>query len=271
MPASLTLLTDFGSQDGYVAAMKGVLLARAPGAVLVDVSHEVPPQDVMAAAFVLRQAWPHFPAGTVHLAVVDPGVGTERHAIAARFGDHLVVGPDNGLFPLAFAPAIVGDVASAQPDEAVVLDDPSIWRTPTPSQTFHGRDVFAPAAAALAQGAPLAELGRPLDALRPLHWLQPQADAHGIQGWVLHLDRFGNALTNIPRALVEAHADGRAVKGYVGSTILQGIQSTYGAVAEGDPLLLYGSDDLLEVGVRGGSAASLLSLCKGMRVHLVYS
>ncbi|MEL7363429.1 MAG: SAM-dependent chlorinase/fluorinase, partial [Bacteroidota bacterium] len=120
MPAPITLLTDFGSQDGYVAAMKGVLLTRAPGAPVVDVSHEVAPQDVMEAAFVLRQAWPHFPAGTVHLAVVDPGVGTARHAVAARFGDHLAVGPDNGLFPLAFAPAIVGDVASAQPDEAVV-------------------------------------------------------------------------------------------------------------------------------------------------------
>ncbi|MEL6444331.1 MAG: SAM-dependent chlorinase/fluorinase [Bacteroidota bacterium] len=267
----ITLLTDFGSQDGYVAAMKGVVLARAPGARLVDVSHEVAPQDVMAAAFVLRQAWPHFPPGTVHLVVVDPGVGTERRAVAARFGDHLVVGPDNGLFPLAFAPSIVGDVASAQPDEAVVLDDPKMWRTAEPSRTFHGRDLFAPAAAALASGAPLADLGSPLDALRPMHWLQPQADAHGIQGWVLHLDRFGNAITNIPRALVEAHADGRAVKGYVGSTILRGIQPTYGAVAEGDPLLLYGSDGLLEVGVRGGSAASLLSLRQGMRLQLVFS
>ncbi|MEM8558268.1 MAG: SAM-dependent chlorinase/fluorinase [Bacteroidota bacterium] len=272
MPALVTLLTDFGTRDGYVAAMKGVMLTQNAALRFVDITHDIAPQDVMEAAFVLRQAWPHFPAGTVHLTVVDPGVGTERHPVAARFGDQFVVGPDNGLFPLAFAPTMFGaeGEALARPDEAVALDA-SVWRTPTPSRTFHGRDIFAPAAALLASGAALADLGTPLDALRPLHWLQPQADAHGIQGWVLHLDHFGNALTNIPRAVVDAHADGRSVKGYVGSAILRGLQPTYGAVAEGEPLMLYGSDDLLEISVRGGSAASLFSLRKGLPVRLVFT
>ena len=154
MAPILTLTTDFGTRDAYVAAMKGVILRRCPDVRLVDVTHEVAPQEVLEAAFVLREAAPYYPAGTVHLAVVDPGVGTARRAVALRHGGHLFVGPDNGLFALL--------LDGACPDELVALDRPAFWRTSEPSATFHGRDVFAPVAAHLAAGRPLAE-GRHAD------------------------------------------------------------------------------------------------------------
>ncbi|PSQ78003.1 MAG: hypothetical protein BRD44_00115 [Bacteroidetes bacterium QS_7_67_15] len=262
MPRPLTLTTDFGTQDAYVAAMKGVILQRCPEARLVDVTHEIAPQDVMEAAFVLRQAVPFFPPETVHLVVVDPGVGTERRPVALRAGDRFFVGPDNGLFSL-----VLGDDA---PDAAVALDAPDCWRTPDPSTTFHGRDIFAPAAAHLAAGRSLADLGSPVDALEPLRWALPITDEQGIQGWTVHVDRFGNCITNIPLALFEKHRDGRAFKCYAGSTILNGLAATYGAVAEGEPLLLFGSSGFLEVAVSNGNAAKLLGIQQGDSIDIVF-
>jgi S-adenosylmethionine hydrolase len=242
--------------------MKGVILACCPDARLVDVTHEIAPQDVMEAAFVLRQTVPFFSEETVHLVVVDPGVGTERRPVALRAGDRFFVGPDNGLFSLV--------LDGATPDALVVLDDPQCWRTPDPSTTFHGRDIFAPAAAHLAAGRPLADLGSPAKALQPLRWALPITDAQGIQGWTVHVDRFGNCITNIPRALFDEHRDGRAVKCYAGGAILDDVASTYGAVADGEPLLVFGSSDFLEVAVSGGNAAKLLGIQKGDSVNVVF-
>src|SRR5690606_18471821 len=167
--------------------MKGVILGIAPDARLVDVAHELAPQDVMEAAFVLQGAVPFFPPGTIHIAVVDPGVGTARRPVAVRRGSQTFVGPDNGLFALLLQDGV--------PDEVVVLDRPAYWRVPQPSPTFHGRDVFAPVAAHLAAGRTLADVGTPAAGLTPLHWVQPAADAQGLQGWVVHVDRFGNCIT----------------------------------------------------------------------------
>src|SRR5690606_30206461 len=194
-----------GLRDPYVAAMKGAMLRVAPGLRLVDVTHEVEPQDVMGAAFLLRQALPYFPEGTVHLAVVDPGVGTARRPLAAAFGGHLFGGPDNGLLALLVGP---GEGERAAPDAVVVLDRPAFWHTPTPSRTFHGRDVFGPVAAHLAAGRALDEVGTPTDDYERLLWALPIADAEGIQGWVVHVDRFGNCITNVPAALL-AEGGGR--------------------------------------------------------------
>ena len=263
MPPLITLTTDFGTRDGYVAAMKGVMLARCPTARFVDVTHAVSPQDVMEAAFVLQTARPYIPAGAVHLVVVDPGVGTGRRAVALRHADHLFVGPDNGVFPLV--------LDGAAPDALVTLDVPAAWRTPEPSTTFHGRDIFAPVAAHLAAGRALADVGSPLDALKPLRWARPMIDEQGIQGWIVHIDRFGNAISNIPKATLEQHRPADAsIKCVVGSTILSAIHATYGRVAEGEPLLLFGSTGYLEVGVNGGNAAELLDIRKGDRVNLVF-
>ena len=218
----LTLTTDFGLDDAYVAAMKGVVLTINPALHLVDVTHGIAPQDVMGAAFVLREAVPHFPPETVHLAVVDPGVGTERRALAARIGGQFFVGPDNGLLSLL--------PGGAEPEAAVVLDRPAFWRTPRPSATFHGRDIFAPVAAHLSLGRSLEEVGTRISGLTPLHWALPITDEQGIQGWVVHVDHFGNCITNISRELFEAVSGNRRVKCYVGTAIMEGVEPTYGAV-----------------------------------------
>jgi S-adenosyl-L-methionine hydrolase (adenosine-forming) len=269
VPALLTLTSDFGTQDAYVGAMKGVIASVAPDVRTVDVTHAVAPQDVMEAAWTLRQAVPFFPPGSVHLAVVDPGVGSDRRAIACRIGAHTFVGPDNGLFSLLLGPDGLGPEA---PDAVVTLDRPAYWRTPRPADTFHGRDLFAPVAAHLAAGRALAEVGTPAEpgSLVRLQWVRPRVDEEGVQGWIVHVDRFGNAVTNIPAALVEGHRQGRETRCYAGSSILTGLYTTYGEVAPGEPLLLVGSSGHLEVAVNGGDAAALLSLPKGSAVQLFF-
>ena len=151
-----------------------------------------------------------------------------------------------------------------------MLDRPGFWRTPEPSRTFHGRDIFAPVAAHLAAGRTLDEVGSRTDRLQRLHWVQPRADAEGLQGWVAHIDRFGNAITNIPASLLVAHRTGRPLKCYIGSTILDGVHETYADVDPGEPVVLVGSSGQLEVGVRDGDAAALLSIHKGSAVNIVF-
>lgn len=297
----ITLTTDFGSRDGYVAAMKGVMLSIDANASLIDVSHEIEPQDVMEAAFVLQTAAPYYPEGTVHLVVVDPGVGTERRAVAIKAGAHWFVGPDNGVFPL-----VLDDV---DPDSIVELDKPAAWRTDTPSQTFHGRDIFAPAAAHLHAAQDLSAVGSPVDDLRPLRWAMPIIDNHSVQGYVAHVDRFGNCITNIrrqtllrtglvpdaelsdfdladpsstPPASPGLHPnsdvgpaakqieDLPALKAYVGNAVIRDLRPTYGSAADGDPLLLFGSSGFLEVAVNAGSAAELLNIRKGDSIKVVF-
>lgn len=278
MLPAVTLTTDFGLRDAYVAAMKGAMLSVEPSLRLVDVSHEVAPHDVMEAAFLLRQVVPHYPDGTVHLAVVDPGVGTDRRAVAARFrvGDttHVFVGPDNGMLALLTDGMSSNDAPAAgglSGLECVVeLDRPEFWRTPRPSSTFHARDLFGPAAAHIAAGRRLEELGSPIDEIQRLLWAIPLADDEGVRGWVVHIDRFGNCVTNIPGHLIQDDPRVHTAKCYVGGAVLRGIHRTYADVAAGEPLLLLGSADFLEVGVNGGNASSLLTIRKGSAVDLVY-
>jgi len=261
-PPAITLTTDFGTRDGYLAAMKGVILSACPNARLIDITHDIPPFDVMEAAFVLRQAAPHYPPHTIHLVVVDPGVGSERLGVALQHNSHRYVGPDNGLFALV--------LESAEPDELVRLDAARIGVSKPPSRTFHGRDIFGPAAARLACGAALSDLGPAIPALQSLHWAIPIDDTHGIRGWVVHVDHFGNCITNISRDLFQRRAAGRQVKCYVGSTILSGLQGTYADRAAGEPVLLFGSSEVLEVAVNQGNAANLLHIRRGMPVNIVF-
>ena len=261
----VTLTTDFGLRDGYVAAMKGAMLSAEPALTLVDVTHQIAAQDVMDAAFVLRQAVPSFPAETVHLVVVDPGVGTERRALAARFRvgerSHRFVGPDNGVLPLLAGEAV----------EAVVeLDRPGAWASAEPSATFHGRDLFGPVAARLAGGAPLERLGTAVDAPAAMHWPLPRTDDQGVDGMVLHVDRFGNCVTNITRDDLDGLRGGRPFKCYAGSTVIQTHARTYAEAGAGDPLTLFGSSGLLEIAVNCGHAARLLSIERGASVNVVY-
>lgn len=262
MSPLLTLTTDFGIRDAYVAAMKGTMLSIHPAIRFIDITHNITPQDVMEAAFVLTEAAPYFPEGTIHLVVVDPGVGTARRPVALRQGRHTFVGPDNGLFALL----LDGEL----PDELVVLDRPEFWRTPDISDTFHGRDVFAPVAAHLAAGRTLAELGSPIESLKRLHWALPIDDDQGVQGWVVHVDRFGNCITNIPRPLFDRQRNGRQVKCFVGNAILESVHTTYGDTEAGEPLLLFGSSNLLEIAVNTGNASDLLDIRKGTPVNVLF-
>lgn len=257
----ITLTTDFGSRDAYVAAMKGVMLSITPQARLVDVTHEIAAQDIMQAAFVLRTAIPWFPMGTVHLAVVDPGVGTDRRAVLALKDGQFFVGPDNGLFSLLF---------DSPPDQLFILDRAEAWLTHNPSATFHGRDVFAPVAARLAAGVSPDALGSPTDGLSRLHWALPIVDDQGVRGWIVHVDAFGNCVTNIPRPLFEQARRGRRFKCYVGTTILNALSRTYAEVAAGEPVLLVNSSDLLEMAVFRGDASEFFDIRTGTAVNMVF-
>ncbi len=263
MSAIITLTTDFGTQDAYVGALKGVLLGLCPGARIVDISHEIAPQDIMECAFVLREAAGYFPPGAIHLAVVDPGVGTDRKPVALRAGERFFTGPDNGIFPLV--------LDGAAPDACVQLDQRAYWRNDTPSQTFHGRDIFAPAAAHLASGVPIERLGSAIDQLAPMKWALPIMDDEGVQGWVVHIDRFGNCITNIAREMIEERRAGRPVKCFAGNAIIEGVQPAYAAAETGEPLLQYNSSCLLEVAVNAGNAAELLGIRKGNPVNILFS
>lgn len=245
---AITLLTDFGTADGYVAEMKGVLLCAAPGVPLLDMSHDVPAHDVEFGRLTLARYWRRYPAGTVHLVVVDPGVGSSRAAIAVASGAQYLVGPDNGvLSPALFAM-----------DARVV----ALPIHPNASPTFHGRDVFAPAAAALACGATLDEIGDPL--LEPVRRRTPQPVRRGdgmIEGEVLTVDRFGNALTNIlareaSAVVLDARGAARTLR----------VVSTYADAEAGEAVALVGSSGFLEIAVRDGNASASLALSRGQRV-----
>jgi S-adenosylmethionine hydrolase len=245
----ITLTTDFGARDYYLGAVKGVLLSLAPEARLVDLTHEVPPQDVLEAAFVLRHACCEFPPGTVHLAVVDPGVGTARRALAVRSSGYLYVGPDNGLFSFAL---------EAPGAQARQLAHPDLRKEPL-SRTFHGRDLFAPAAALLCSGFPFAETGPLVADPVLLPEARPRSSADRLQGQVIHIDRFGNLVTNIAAADLEPWLPGlRILLG--ADTQLQRVCHTYAEAAPGELLALIGSAGLLEISLNGGSAARALGL-----------
>ena len=257
----ITLTTDFGTSDSYVAAMKATILSVAGDVPVVDISHSITPQDVMEAAFVLQGAAPYFPPGTVHIVVVDPGVGTIRRCVAVAADDQYFIGPDNGVFSLAL---------NGSQKSMVELDRREFWRTERPSSTFHGRDIFAPVAAHLANGIQLQEVGSTIDQLVPMHWALPIADNEGIQGWVVHVDHYGNCITNISKKLVSESRHDRGVKCYVGNHIVEGIHTTYGGVAPGEPVVLFNSVDFLEISVNCGNASELMGLGKGSTINLLF-
>jgi S-adenosylmethionine hydrolase len=259
MSQIITLTTDFGLQDHYVSAMKAVMLGIAPDVRFVDVSHEIPAQDIMAGAWVVKNTAFLYPPGTVHLVVVDPGVGTSRHPIALKIKDQYFVGPDNGIFSLLF---------KEYEYEAYKLNNSTYWAQGL-SNTFHGRDVFAPVSAHLSTGVSLDEVGEPIDDLVTYHWAVPIADKDGLQGWVVHIDRFGNLITNISDELIEDHLKRKSVKIYVGNTMLDKVVSTFGDVEEGEPAAFIGSSGMLEIGINKGNAARMLSVDKGAQISIV--
>jgi S-adenosylmethionine hydrolase len=255
----ITLTTDFGLQDYYVSAMKAVMLGIAPEARFVDVSHDIPSQDIMAGSWVLKNSAMLFPSDTVHTVVIDPGVGTERNPIAMKVEDQFFVGPDNGIFSL---------LTADREYTAVRLTKKQYLREHH-SDTFHGRDIFAPAAAHLSRGVPLEELGEPLEELVSYRWMQPIADKDGLEGNIIHIDKFGNLITNIPHGLIKDAIVDRRVKIYVGNAILSDIKPTFGAVAEGEPVAYIGSAGMLEIAINKGDAEEMLGIQKGAQISLI--
>jgi hypothetical protein len=250
----VTLLTDFGLDDAYVGTLKGVILAINPRARLVDLCHDVPPQDVRRAALLLEQAWRFFPPGTVHLAVVDPGVGTARRAIAVEAGGHRFVGPDNGLLGFCFA------LPGAR---AVELTVRRFHRRPV-SRTFHARDVFGPVAAHASRGVPLRAFGPAIGDPVRLPWPRPRRRAGRVEGTVVLVDRFGNVLTN----LTARDLPGRPARCVVavGRARIRGLSTTYADRPRGALGALVDSSGRVEVFVRESSARARLGVGPGARV-----
>lgn len=259
MSSLITLTTDFGVQDHYVGVLKAVILSIAPDIRLIDISHDIPPQDIMAGAWVVRNSAMLFPPGSVHLVVVDPGVGTSRKPIAMQIEKQFFVGPDNGIFSL---------IADQYDHRAVELTESSFWRL-NPSKTFHGRDIFAPVAACLATGTELNELGSPLESLETYRWAVPISDRDGVQGWIMHIDRFGNLITNIPEEMIAETGEGANLKIYVGNTILNNLVETFGEVLEGEPAAYIGSSGMLEIAINKGNAHEMLGVEKGAQISIV--
>ncbi|HEX6643199.1 MAG TPA: SAM-dependent chlorinase/fluorinase [Gemmatimonadales bacterium] len=245
----ITLLSDFGTTDAYVAELKGRLLALAPGVPLVDVSHALAPGDVRAAAYIAGRVWKQFPEGSVHLVVVDPGVGTDRKALAIAAHGHWFVGPDNGLFSMVMHDAAVRIVSLAAPAAA--------------APTFHGRDVFAPAAAALALGTPLEALGDPFVGTPVrLSTREPYHEGKVLIGEVIYVDRFGTLVTNFTPETLPDYATIEIEGVEVGR-----LRRTFGDVPTGGLVAYVGSGGEVEIAVRDGSAARRFGIGVGGKVR----
>jgi len=257
----ITLITDFGLKDGNVGVMKGVIWGIAPHAQIADLSHLIQPQNVREAALILLRSAPYFPAGTVHLVVVDPGVGTSRRPLAAEIGTQRYVGPDNGILSLWLERA----EADGSPVEMIHLDRPQYW-LPEVSHVFHGRDIFSPTAAHLANGVPLRQLGSPLTEPVRLQLPQPVRTRSGWMGEVIHIDHFGNIATNLRREQLGQPAD--LVMRLCGVEI-HGMVRTFGERPVGDLVALYGSTGNLIASVVNGSAAERLRARVGDPVEVV--
>jgi S-adenosylmethionine hydrolase len=253
MPRVVTLTTDFGSGSGYVAEMKGRLLHAQAPFTLVDIAHDVPPHDVRAAAWLVGQACPAFPADTLHLVVIDPGVGTARRLIWARIGTQTFLCPDNGVLSWA--------ITKQRLAAARVLTPPA-----AAAATFHGRDAIAPLAVEIIDGATPESLGPLAGQLASLDWPQPMETATGIVGQVIHVDTFGNLITNLPASLLPRLKRSGLIR--VGANEIATIVGTYGEAPRDTPVALVGSQGFLEIAVVEGRANARLAAGLGTAVQL---
>jgi S-adenosyl-L-methionine hydrolase (adenosine-forming) len=254
----ITLTTDFGTHDWFVGTLKGVIAGIAPKANIIDLSHDLPPGDIRGGAFALAASCRFFPKGTVHVAVVDPGVGSRRKAIAVQTANGVFVGPDNGVLSWA----LVNEKAKA----VHALENEAYFLKPV-SQTFHGRDVFAPVAAHLSRGVPIKKFGPALKDFVRLDWPESQRKRGGVEGEVVCTDRFGNAITNIGSELLRGAAMA-SCEVFAKRRRICPLRTFYQSVPHKTPVALAGSSGFLEIAVNGGSAEKLLGLRIGTRVVL---
>lgn len=255
----ITLTTDFGSGSPYVATMKGVILAINPAATVVDLTHDIRPQDVRQGALILEDVTQWFPADTIHVVVVDPGVGTDRAICYARMGPQCYVAPDNGL---------LSRVARRQsPSMLIRLTEPAYWLQPV-SATFHSRDIMAPVAAHLSLGLPPTRLGRPLERLADLDWPEPCRQPGRIDSQILMIDSFGNLVTNVTVDLLGDFLHDKRTEVTIQGRSIAGISQTYGDHPAGTLVALVGSRGRLEVAIVGGNAAAKLRAGVGTPVTI---
>jgi len=246
----ITLTTDFGTRDWFVGTLKGVIASIAPKVNVIDITHDLPPGDIRGGAFALAASCRYFPKGTVHVAVVDPGVGSRRKAIAVQTAEGVFVGPDNGVLSWALAKEKITAIHA--------LENEAYFLQPV-SRTFHGRDVFAPVAAHLSLGVPIKKLGPALRDFVRLDWPEPRKQRGGIEGEVIYIDRFGNAITNLESGLLMGSERASCVV-YAKRRRVCPLKTYYQAAAPNTPVALVGSSGFVEIAVNGGSAAKVLGM-----------
>jgi S-adenosylmethionine hydrolase len=247
----ITLTTDFGLKDPYVGIMKGVILSINPGARVIDISHQSKAGFIFHASTLIQEAYPFFPEGTVHMAVVDPGVGGERRPILVKTRAHFFIGPDNGIF---------WPIIKAHQSVKVIHLTANKFFLPHESHTFHGRDIFAPVAAHLSRGADPSEMGPSIDDPVPIEFPAPQQKGDIISGHVMRIDHFGNLITNIQRKELETFLGSRQPVITVGKLIVEGMHKMYGEALAGEALALIGSSDYLEIAVNLGRACDVTGM-----------
>jgi S-adenosyl-L-methionine hydrolase (adenosine-forming) len=256
----ITLMTDFGLQDGYAGVLRGVIYRIAPDAKIADITHSIPPQDILASCIILARNYRYFPSGSIHVAVVDPGVGTHRRPIAAHIGEHYFVCPDNGLLTLVLQEA----EEQGWPIELVHLDQPRYW-LPQVSHVFHGRDIFSPVAAHLAAGVALKDLGHPIDNPVRLALPRPEKLTDGWRGQVIQIDHFGNLSINLNASQL---AGMHPLTMDVGGATIDGLAETFGDGKPGELIAMIDSSDRLSICVVNGSAAERLAVGVGASVEV---
>ncbi|HEX3033997.1 MAG TPA: SAM-dependent chlorinase/fluorinase [Thermodesulfobacteriota bacterium] len=254
MKRIITLTTDFGVKDHYVGVMKGVILSINPDALIVDITHEIPPHDVLKGAFTLRNFYRYFPEGTIHVVVIDPGVGSQRKPVAVEAEGNIFVGPDNGVFTFVYS--------GSKSFKVIEISNP-IYTLADVSSTFHGRDIFAPVAGYISMGAPIEDLGKEVWSPVKLPIKEPQIRGNEIIGEVVYTDHFGNLVTNIPHDLVKSGS-----KIYIGKDMIKGISRSYSEVPEGELLAIIGSSGFLEISVNQGRASDMIDLGDGTIIVL---
>ena len=255
----IALLTDFGTRDHYAGTMKAVVLGICADVTLVDLSHDIPPHDVLTAALELAASYKYFPTGTIFLVVVDPGVGSSRRGLAVDTGDYRFIAPDNGV--------LTAVLAETPPKRVVELTERRYAR-PTVSKTFEGRDRFAPAAGWLAKGVDLTALGRSTGEYQRLPIPAPAVTETTLSGEVIRIDRFGNLVTNIDHKLFDKFTQSAAIEVTAGPHRIGRVVATYAEAPDGEPCALFGSTDHLEIAVNAASAAERLALTRGAPVTI---
>lgn len=255
----IALLSDFGTHDHYAGTIKGVMIGICPDVTLIDITHDIAPHDVVEGALQLAASARYFPAGTIFLAIVDPGVGSARRGIAVEAGEYRFVAPDNGVLTA---------VLREMPPKRIVELTERRYARPTVSRTFEGRDRFAPAAAWLAKGIQLSALGRTVTSYQQIDIPQVEVGEAHLQGVVLLVDRFGNLVTNIDRRAFEAFTRAQPVSLKVAGHAIAGVVATYADIRAGEVCALFGSTDHLEFAANGGSAAAALGVARGAPVEI---